>query len=139
MILLAAGLTIAMPLVAVNFGELAWWVRLAVPLIAIPVLWWYVLCRLVFRVDLTDRELRLRAVVGAWEVPLGELDSFGAWGGEGLVKLERRDGRSWMVLAGSGLVDFADQLGRAAPHARVEVNAVERTSERAAQFFENGR
>jgi hypothetical protein len=105
--------------VAIGFTDWPWWQRLLAPVVIVPLLWWWALRHAVYRVELVGDELRLRALLGAWRVPLGELAAIGRPSNRGLVSVKRRDGRSWTVLGGSGWVAFADAVGAAAPQARV--------------------
>ncbi|WP_157441455.1 hypothetical protein [Actinoplanes awajinensis] len=135
-VLLTLALSVAVPVIAVVFPDVPWWQRVLAPLTAVPLLWFYTLRELVYRLELTDTELRLRALLGRWRIPLADLASIGAPTRQNLVSVKHRDGRSWNVLAGPGLVDFADRVGAAAPNARVGINGWQRTTDRAEKFFE---
>ncbi|MBL7257630.1 hypothetical protein [Paractinoplanes lichenicola] len=100
----------------------AWWVELLFLLVAIPLLWLWVLTRLIWRMDLTETELRLRAPLARYHIPLGDLSEIGATEGDNMIRVVRRDGRSWSVLSGRGMTDFADAVGRAAPGVEVRTN-----------------
>jgi hypothetical protein len=134
-ILLMMGLTVAIPIVAVTFHDAPWWLRLLFPAIAIPYGWWYVLVSTVYRMDLTDTQLRLRAPLAFSRLALDDLAEIGAPYGRNMVKVVRRDGRSWRVLAGEGLVDFVDEVGRAAPHAQVRLSGLQRHVDRGYRFL----
>lgn len=139
MLLLGVGLSVAQPVIAVGFLELPWWQRVLWPLIAIPVMWWYLLRRIVYRMDLTDTDLRLRAILGSWRIPLPELAEIGAPLHRNCIKVARRGGRSWAVLSGAGVVSFTEEVGRAAPAAEVRLTGTQRDMERLTRFFGDDR
>ncbi|MEU8817526.1 hypothetical protein [Actinoplanes sp. NPDC048796] len=114
--------TVALPVAALFVDTGPWWAEALFLLIAIPVGWWYVAVRLVYRMDLTGDALVLRAALARYRVPLADLAEIGGPEHTNTNRVVRRDGRVWSVLAGDGLVAFADQVGRAAPHVRVRIS-----------------
>jgi hypothetical protein len=126
-LLVGAIVTVAMPFIAwklVQEGQSFAWL---LPVVAVPVSWWYLLVRTKYRMELTDSHLTLHSLVGpAVRIPLDEVGDLGAPGGRGLVRVGRRDGTSWPVLAGAGLVEFVDEVGRAVPDADVRLSSMER-------------
>ncbi|MGC4762832.1 hypothetical protein ACLQ20_08265 [Micromonospora sp. DT46] len=134
MILLTLGLTIAVPIILVNFDHMTWWQRLLFMAVGIPLSWWY-LARLVYRMELTDTHLRLRALLASSSIALDELAEIGAPAGRNVVQVVRRDGRSWKILSGEGLVDFVKEVGRAAPNAEVRLTGPQLMTDRGFQFF----
>ncbi|SNY61419.1 hypothetical protein [Paractinoplanes atraurantiacus] len=121
--------TVAIPVAALFIDAGAWWAEALFLLIAIPVGWWYVAVRLVHRMDLTDDTLILRAALARYRIPLAELAEIGGPEHANTNRVVRRDGRVWSVLDGEGLVAFADEVGRVAPHVEVRVSGWRRRTE----------
>ncbi|MGC4790057.1 hypothetical protein ACLQ22_19770 [Micromonospora sp. DT178] len=134
MILLTLGLTVAVPVVVANLDHLTWWQGLLFLAVGIPLSWWY-LVRLVYRMELTDTHLRLRTLVASSSIALDELAEIGAPAGRNVVKMVRRDGRSWKILSGEGLVDFVNEVGRAAPDAKIRLTGPQLLADRGFKFF----
>ncbi|XVV15937.1 hypothetical protein ACQP2X_16770 [Actinoplanes sp. CA-131856] len=122
--------TVALPVAALFVDAGAWWAEALFLLIAIPAAWWYVAVRLNYRMDLTDDALILRAALARYRIPLSELAEIGGPEHTNRNRVVRRDGRVWGVLADDGLVAFADEVGRSAPHVEVRVSGWRRRMER---------
>ncbi|MEV4348755.1 hypothetical protein AB0J83_30225 [Actinoplanes sp. NPDC049596] len=121
--------SIALPIGALFVDAGPWWAETLFLLIAIPLGWWYVAVRLIYRMELTEQELVLRSLLGRWRVPLAELAEIGAPESGNTVRVVRRDGRAWSVFSGEGLVAFADEVGRVAPNAEVRISGWHRRTE----------
>ncbi|MGK5683910.1 hypothetical protein [Actinoplanes sp. URMC 104] len=111
--------SVAFPVVAIFVDAAPWWMETLFLLVAIPLGWWHALTRMFYGMDLTGTALVLRAPIVRERIPLAELAEIGLPVDEGAIRVTRRDGRSWNVLSGSGLEEFADEVGRAAPHVEV--------------------
>ncbi|MDR7277904.1 hypothetical protein [Catenuloplanes atrovinosus] len=134
MLLFLLALSVAQPFIFWQF-ELPLWQRLLLPVVTVTLSWWWALFRMVYRMTLTGSELRLRAALWSWRIPLAEVDRVGGAGGQNLVTVRRRDGKSWSALSGSGIVEFAERVAEAAPGAR-GADALVRTEDRMTRFFE---
>ncbi|MEW2376737.1 hypothetical protein AB0883_11610 [Micromonospora sp. NPDC047812] len=66
---------------------------------------------------------------------LDELAEIGAPAGRGVVKVVRRDGRAWKILSGEGLVGFVNEVGRAAPDAKVRLIGPQLVADLGFKFF----
>ncbi|MFV2113970.1 hypothetical protein ACFHW0_16745 [Micromonospora sp. LOL_025] len=121
-----------------NLDHLTWWQGLLFLAVGIPLSWWY-LVRLVYRMELTDTRLRLRTLVASSSIALDELAEIGAPAGRNVVEVVRRDGRSWNILSGEGLIDFVNEVGRAAPGAEVRLTGPQLLADRGFKFFGDGR
>lgn len=129
--------TIAAPFIAWQIDVGPWWQRLLFVAIVIPTIWWYTLARSFYRMDLTDTHLRLGSLLVRHQIPLADLAEIGApdYGNSSSVRVVRRDGRSWSVLTGEGLVDFTDEVHHVAPHVQVRLSGWERRIDRSNKFF----
>ena len=113
--------SIAFPIVAIFVDAAPWWAETLFLLVAIPLGWWWAATHMIYRMDLTDTELRLRAPLARYRVPLTELAEIGFPADRGSIVVVRRDGRTFNVLSGQGLEAFAEEVGRAAPETEVRV------------------
>jgi hypothetical protein len=123
---LLAVATVALPIVALFVDAAPWWAETLFLLIAIPMGWWWASRQMIYRMQLTDTELRLRAPLALYRIPLGELAEIGFPVDAGSAVVARQDGRVWYVLTGKDFEAFAAAVGRAAPHVEVRVNDMPR-------------
>ena len=123
---LLATATVALPIIAVFVDVAPWWAETLFLLIAIPMGWWWASRQMIYRLELTDTELRLRAPLALYRIPLTELTEIGFPVDAGSAVVARQDGRVWYVLTGKGFDTFAQNVGRAAPHVEVRVNDMPR-------------
>ncbi|MFF5171017.1 hypothetical protein ACFY3U_00095 [Micromonospora sp. NPDC000089] len=92
--------------------------------------------RLVYRLQLTDTHLRLRAPLWTTRVPLAELTEIStAASGRNMARIRYGTGRTRTLLAGPGLVNFLERVGQAAPDARIEISGMTRHKERISRLF----
>jgi hypothetical protein len=129
---LMAVATVAFPIFAIFIDAAPWWAETLFLLIAIPMGWWWASRHLIYKLTLTDTELRLRAPLALYRIPLAEVEEIGFPADQGSSVVVRRDGRVFYVLTGSGFEEFADAVGRAAPDVEVRVND---TPRRLADWF----
>ena len=139
------GLLLALPIVA----PIVWWKSgiglpgWAVPLIvlvAAPLTWAWTLFRLVYRLELTDTQLRLRAPLSTTNVALTDLREVSTSpNGHSLGRVVHGRGRKRALLAGMGLMEFLDQARTAAPQARIAVSGFSHAEERLGRLFHQGR
>lgn len=111
--------SVALPIVAVFVDAAPWWMEMLFLVIAIPLGWWHALTQMIYGMDLTETELVLRAPLVRQRIPLADVAEIGLPVDEGAIRVTRQDGRSWDVLSGRGVEEFADEVGRAAPHVEV--------------------
>lgn len=98
------------------------------------------LFRLVYRLELTDTSLRLRAPLTTTRVPLAELREIStSRNGNNLGRVVYGRGHRRTLLAGMGLMDFLDRVRPAAPQARLTVSGLSQAQERAGRLFHQER
>ncbi|GAB2570254.1 hypothetical protein Aab01nite_06340 [Paractinoplanes abujensis] len=76
--------SIAWPILALFIDATAWWVETLFLVVAIP-LAWRVSARLIYRMNLTSGDLRLRAPLARYRVPLGEWPRSAGTDGDDLI------------------------------------------------------
>ncbi|MCO8269080.1 hypothetical protein M1L60_00590 [Actinoplanes sp. TRM 88003] len=123
---LLAVATIALPITALFIDAAAWWTETLFLLIAIPLAWWWASRQMIYRLDLTDTELRLRAPLARYRIRLQDLAEIGFPVDAGSAVIANQDGRVWYVLSGRDFEEFANAVGQAAPHVEVRVNDMPR-------------
>ena len=93
-----------------------------------------------YRLELTDTQLRLRAPLWTTNVPLQELREIStSRTGNNTGQIGHGRGRKRTLLVGIGLLDFLEQVRAAASQARIAVSHFDRADERLGRLFHQGR
>ncbi len=127
---------VACPIIWWKAGLMPGWAVPLVIVVATPLVSLYALFRLVYRLELTDTHLHLRAPLWTSRVPLPELREIRtSRQGNSTGRIVHGSGRTRTMLVGVGLADFLDQVRVAAPQARISVSAYSRANERVGRLF----
>lgn len=120
-------------------GLPGWSVPLII-LVAAPLTWGWALFRLVYRLELTDASLRLRAPLATTRVPLAELREIStSRNGNNMGRVVYGRNHRRTLLAGMGLMDFLERVRPAAPQARIAVSDLSQAQERVGRLFHRER